>query len=188
MTVTMTSTAALPYVLSALLCLPWLAPSAAAQGRWAGVVTELSTPGVCGRPVVGLDANGDGMAVWSVCDEIQWSRYTRALDAWTRPQPLFAEDWAVPSLFVHPGGHAVITWSVIDDDDFAVGAWASVYDADTATWTRPVEFSRDGQLVGGVVDNSGSAIVAWVRGSVLKTAVYDHGAGIWNMAADIPSC
>ncbi len=184
----MTSTAALPYVLSALLCLPWLAPSAAAQGQWAGVVTELSTPGVCGRPVVGLDANGDGIAVWSVCDGIQWARYSRASDAWTGPQSLFAVDWAVPSLFVHPGGHAVVTWSVINDDESVEGAWASVYDSDTATWTAPGEFSRDGQLVGGVVDSHGKAIVAWVETpstAVFKTAAYDHVAEVWNMAADI---
>jgi hypothetical protein len=185
----MTSTAAFPYVLSGLLCLPWLAPPAAAQGRWAGTVTLSSGSNLCGPPVVRLDGNGDGMAVWSDCEGIQWTRYPRALGAWASPQTLFAADFAVPSLFVHAGGHAIMTWSVNDNYDYDEGTWASVYDADTATWTGPVEFSRDGELVGGVVDSRGNAIVVWVEGpqtaAVLKTAAYDRVARVWNMAADI---
>jgi hypothetical protein len=189
MKVTMTPTAALPYVLSALLCLPWLAPSAAAQGRWAETVTLSSRSNLCGPPVVRLDGNGDGMAVWSDCEKIQWTRYIRASGAWASPQTLFPADFAVPSLFLHPGGHAIMTWSVINNYEYVEGAWASVYDADTAIWTDPVEFSRDGQLVGGVVDSRGNAIAVWVEGpqtaEVLKTAAYDRVAGVWNPAADV---
>jgi hypothetical protein len=78
-----------------------------------------------------------------------------------------------------------MSWWVIDDYDYAVGAWASVYDADTGTWTQPLEFSPDGPLIGGVVDSGGNAIVAWVDATALKTATYDPLAGVWNMAADI---
>jgi hypothetical protein len=181
----MTPTAARLFVLIGLVCLPWSAPSAAAQGRWTGVVTELPNPEVCSGPAIGFDANGDGLAVWSTCDEIRWARYTRTSGSWSQPQAHSAANWAVPTLYVHPGGHAVMSWWVIDDYDYAVGAWASVYDADTGTWTQPVEFSPDGPLIGGVVDSGGSAIVAWVDASALKTATYDSVAGVWNMAADI---
>jgi hypothetical protein len=179
------STVAVRSVVIALFCLPWLAPPAAAQGQWAGVVTELSGPGVCGGPALGFDANGDGLAVWSTCDGIQWARYTRASQSWGQPQTHSAAAWAVPTLFVHPSGHAVMSWWVIDDYDYVVGAWASVYDADTGTWTQPLEFSPDGPLIGGVVDSGGNAIVAWVDATALKTATYDPLAGVWNMAADI---
>ena len=183
------SKVAVRYVVIALVCLPWLGSSAAAQGRWNGVVTELSGPTVCGGPAVGFDANGDGLAVWSTCGGIEWARFTRASGTWSGPQELSAASWAVPNLFVHARGHAILTWLVIDDSDFAVGAWASVYDADTATWTRAVEFSGDGRLAGGVVDNQGDAIVSWVESAsaatVVKTAVYDGVAGVWTMAADI---
>ncbi len=180
---------AVRHAVAALCCVLWPASPLLAQGGWTGVVTDLSGPDAYGEPVVGLDAEGNGFAVWNNRDGIQATRYTRASGTWSSPQLLSADDSAVLRLRVHAGGNAILTWQVIDDNDFAVGAWAALYDADTETWSQRIEFSADATQVDGVIDSQGNATVAWVdyigEDAVFKTATYDRVAASWSVAPQI---
>jgi hypothetical protein len=67
--------------------------------------------------------------------------------------------------------------------------------ADTATWSGLTEFSSDGNLLGGVIDSLGTALVAWLEWNgiedfsganfLIKTAQYNPVAATWSPVSDI---
>ena len=170
------------------------ASPAGAQAGWTGP-TDLSGPDAYGWPVVGVDADGNALAVWNGATGIQAARYTSASGTWSSPDVVNTDSLAVLDLSVHPGGNAILTWGLVNDTDSVVGARAALYRADTATWSSPTEFAQNGHLVGGVIDGDGNAMVVWLEWNgiedfsganwVIKTAYYRQGAATWSTVSDV---
>ncbi len=143
------------------------AAARAAGGTWQKPV-KVSGPG-SGVPAVGMDSDGNAVAVWSFEPKIGYADAELAslpvgAKTWTKPITLserLAGEWAQPKIAVDPAGRATALWTAWDGT-------ARVIEAVSGTvrggWGNPVvisppsSWSRYAQIA---MDSAGNAAAVW---------------------------
>lgn len=146
-------------------------------------------------PCVGVDAEGNGFAVWVQGDNIQnlvtGSRYDATTEVWSEPVTLSLHNSYTPQLTVSAAGDAIAVWRRVETDyqkvEYAVyhnGAWSFGAAVDSTHSDDENELSP--QVA---VDNYGHAIAVWqvggVPGTVIRAGKYDFDSNTWSSIQDI---
>ena len=157
------------------------AAAKAAGGDWQGPL-EISGPG-SGEPAVGMDSDGNALAVWNFEPEVGFGEAELASlpvgeETWTEPITLserLAGEGAAPKVAVDPAGRAMAIWTAWDGTAQVVeaasgtvgGSWGS-----PVTVSPPASWSHRAQIA---MDSAGNAAAVWRAAGPLtaQAAVFD---------------
>lgn len=149
------------------------------------------------RPQIGVDSNGNGIAVWrrndGTANAIESARYDFSTQTWSSSVTLTNPSIAglnanAPQIAVAPNGNAVAIWTFFDGT--VTGIQAAAYDVLTDTWTAPVDLitppvmfqDADNPQVG--VDAVGNAVAVWQYNDgvdvVVQSATYNFSTSTWT--------
>jgi predicted enzyme related to lactoylglutathione lyase len=128
---------------------------------------ETDNAGNAGRPQVGVDPNGNAVAVWQHFDGANqnlWSNRYTPTGGWETPELLetLAGTSAVPQVAVDPNGNAVAVWS--QDDGTRFNIWSNRYTPSGGWETAELlETDNAGDAFSPQVatDPSGNAVAVW---------------------------
>ena len=137
-----------------------------AASGW-GTATLIETnPGVAFLPGVGMDDNGNAVAVWiqnDGTDDRMWANRYVAGQGWGTPQVIETNpgDADFARVAVNANGNAVALWKQFNGVNFDI--WANVYVAGQSwgTATRIDNSSEDASETWVAMDNQGNAMAVW---------------------------
>lgn len=137
----------------------WSAPMRLEEG-----LTDMDA----GDPKVGLDSDGNGIAVWEAENKIYFNRYTPD-GGWSEAE-LLAEG-SKAQLAVSAGGSAIVIWHESEDLRAAVFSPAS-------GWSEPATLDiRNSEVTEGqiAINDSGNAVAVWTQlNGTVKTVWSNH--------------
>jgi hypothetical protein len=157
------------------------ASARAANGSW-GAVKTLTSGGVSSTlPKVGMDANGNAVAIWlqttSTGSAIEAS-YLPASGSWTTPAAISAAGSAAaqPVLAVNSAGDAIAGWQTSSNGQIVVA------ERHAGVWTAPViiaaaAFRQNSPHV--ALNDRGDAAVVWTGRGTALAAIRPAGGG-WS--------
>ena len=157
--------------------------------EWSGP-SLLETSGTAANdPKVGLDGEGNAIAIWRASNNVYARRYSIAEGTWSPAVLLDNRTSTVQSVSLsvdEQTGNAIAAW--VQSDGTANSAYVAQFDALTQAWSSPtlleqsaaVVASGDGNLVTTI--NSESAAVAWLQtnGSVNRMHVSRLTTSGWS--------
>jgi hypothetical protein len=156
-----------------------------AQGAWGAVATLTSPSSSSSVPKVGMDANGNAVAIWlqatSTSSAIE-AAYLPAGGSWTAPVAISAAETtaANPSLAVNSFGDAVAGWQTSNGQILVAERRAGV-------WMAPVSIAPASYRQGSphvALNDRGDAAIAWTgRGTAL--AATRTAGGAWSTPVTI---
>jgi hypothetical protein len=160
-----------------------------AGGAWQAPITLSATGQNAVAPQVGVDAQGDAVAVWTRSNgtnDIVQAAARPAGGTWQAPITLSAagQNAVAPQIGVDAQGNAVAVWTRFNGTNDIVQAAARPAGG---AWQAPVDLSAAGQnavapQVG--VDGQGDAVAVWIRSNgitdVVQAAVRSGGGGAWQ--------
>jgi hypothetical protein len=140
------------------------------RGDWErqGPIGDLQDPGA--RPQVGIDGNGNALAVWVSPRGVEAAARTQATDAWSSPTLVSARSSTVadPNVALDAGGNAVAAW--MSGDDGVVQT--AIRPGGSGEWQRPGTVSGPGASDSRVaLDATGTAVATWNRNSSPQVVV-----------------
>ncbi|MEM7136352.1 MAG: Ig-like domain-containing protein [Myxococcota bacterium] len=158
---------------------------------------ETTNTGTSSEPQVALDAQLNGLAVWTYEEpggsSIYANRYTRR-DTWGEPEPIDGGGGgaSAPSLAVDAAGNGFAVWER-SDDGFTASIWSNRYTVDEG-WGNS-ELIQTGDVTPAsdpvvAADPNGNAIAIWVQRDMENNEQlvwanrYEPGSG-WGTAAAI---
>lgn len=176
-----------------------LAAAGPARAGWQAPVT-LSSSASGDSPKVGVDARGDGIAVWSEAvgstspgnsSFVVNAAFRPAGGGWQTPVKIAAASGTsvpfgvaspAPSVAVDPRGDAVVVWT--SRPSFYAGLVEAAVKPAGGSWGQPVAVSRGGEFpAGGVqvaIDRRGNALVVWWSAPLGIRAAFRRVGGPWD--------
>lgn len=162
-----------------------------ATWTWSAAQLLESAAVPAGEAKLAVDANGDGIALWTQGNDLVTRRYVRSTDSWSAAGALDSGATAVyaPSLSVDElTGNALAAW--VQSDGVAHSVYASRYDAASGAWgaaelvesAAPAVANGAGSVV--TARRGGYAAVAWLQSEGSVNSVYaSHWTGsAWSAA------
>jgi hypothetical protein len=170
--------------------------SALAAPTWLARVDVSLDGQSASRPQVGLDSQGDAVAVWyrsnGTNNIVQSAVRPASSGTWQAPVDLSepGQNALFPQIAVDPQGTAIAVWQRFDGANFIVQA--AVRPASTGVWQAPVDLSVAGQSASSpqvAVDPQGNAVAAWSRfngtNSIIQAAARPAATGVWQAPSDV---
>jgi len=176
-----------------------------AEGAWstAALITDDNTAGHDAfTPQIGLDANGNAMAVWTQSDgsvvSVWANRYNAGTSTWGTAVVIESDDAAghdafTPQIGLDANGNAMAVWT--QSVGSLVSVWANRYNAGTGIWGTAVVIESDDAAghdasdpqIG--LDASGNAMAVWQQfeGSINRAWAnrYNAGTGTWGTPMEL---
>ena len=170
-----------------------------ASFTWPFPPTDVSTVGKESTPQIGVDSNGNAVAVWvrritGNNQVIEASVFTCSLNTWSTPTSVSdtGEMADSPRVVVDGLGNAVAVWRRSDGSDFIIQAASLPFGG---SWSAVTDLSAAGQEANEPqvsINASGQAVAVWTRGvapptpprSVIQAATLTFG-GSWSAAMTI---
>ncbi len=164
-----------------------------AQQGWDATPWSLSTPNSTGgsifAPKVGVDAAGNGVALWSepgptpfgISPTVRTARYSAATRQWSSPQTLSATRNATAiDIVVDGAGNALALWRS-NAISVAINLYAARYDVINGQWTD-VELTSTFTLLGAAVamNAAGDAVACWTDSTSLRCRRYGASSASWS--------
>jgi hypothetical protein len=144
------------------------------------------------HPQVGLDASGNGVAVWTQADDqiIQSRTYSRG--TWLPTIANLSDTLSdIPELDVNPSGVAVAVWTRMIGSTFITeasrlvdGVWSTATDISAGSLTNSFAVPGPGATV--AVDLAGNALAVWSQSAAgnypvfIESAYLSAGSSIWS--------
>ncbi len=164
-----------------------------AQQGWGATPWSLSTPNSTGgsifAPKVGVDAAGNGVALWNepgptpfgTGPTVRTARYSAATRQWSSPQTLSATRNATAiDIVVDAAGNALALWRS-NPISVASNLEAARYDVITGQWTDVALTSTFTFLGAAVAMNAaGDAVACWTDSTSLRCRRYVASSASWS--------
>jgi hypothetical protein len=156
---------------------------------------ESNSAGDAEAPQVGVDAEGNAIAVWSQFDgekyDIWSNRYTSGVGWDSTPQRIDSEnggDAVDPDIAVLPEGRAFAVWSQFDGNDDDI--WSNRYTGTRWGTAQRIEENDEGSAVAPrvAVDSDGTAVAVWRQFGAAGNGVWANSSsrdGNWGNAGPI---
>jgi hypothetical protein len=155
-----------------------------ADGIWSEAVRLAPALAGSQSTALGMDADGNAIAVWPQVEGVFYSRYSVAADSWSVPAAIRTEvsPLGQVQIDVAPNGRAIAAWSMVGG-----GVWAAEYDLAAGRWTdihrldlSAATDSLNGQDPRVAIDGVGRAIVVWRGGGRAYANEHERSSG-WTL-------
>lgn len=140
---------------------------------------DISSADIWGCPDIGVDSNGDAIAIWSQAGVLT-ARHFDSVNGWGTPVTIGGSGALYPDIVVSNGGNAMVVW------ENSRSIYASYYDTLNG-WGSPQLLetgSGEASQPKVILDSNGNAIAVWVQANGFNQRVmanrYKAGIG-WGV-------